>query len=59
MADERVDERVEVHASELVRWAVVALMILAGVGLFFWEAPRSQPIAGPGAEAASGVEDSR
>jgi hypothetical protein len=51
MADDRIDERVEVPASELARWAVVALMILAGVGLFFWEGTRSEPVAAPGAEA--------
>jgi hypothetical protein len=46
------DERVEVPASELARWALVALMILAGIGLFFWVGPDTEPVAASGQEAA-------
>ena len=39
---------------EMGRWIMVALVILAGLALFFWFASRSQPVAPPaGAETAA------
>jgi hypothetical protein len=37
------DDRVQLSGSELVRWMIVALVVLAGVGLFFYFAPSSKP----------------
>ena len=41
------DDRVQLSGSELVRWMIVALIILAGIGLFFYFAPSSQPAVPP------------
>jgi hypothetical protein len=32
---------------EMGRWITVAVLILAGIALFFWFAPSSQPVAPP------------
>ena len=32
------------------RWLMVAVLVLLGVGLYFWFAPRSRPAAPPAAE---------
>jgi hypothetical protein len=32
---------------EMGRWITVALLILAGLALFFWFAPSSDPVAPP------------
>jgi multidrug efflux pump subunit AcrA (membrane-fusion protein) len=37
------DDRVQLSGSELFRWMIVALVVLAGVGLFFFFAPSSKP----------------
>lgn len=39
-----VDERIEVALSDLGRWVAVAVLILAGVGLFLWVAPSTRPV---------------
>jgi hypothetical protein len=41
------DDRVVLSGSELVRWMVVAAIILAGIGLFFYFAPSSKPAVPP------------
>jgi multidrug efflux pump subunit AcrA (membrane-fusion protein) len=41
------DDRVELSRSELVRWMIVAAIILAGIGLFFYFAPSSKPAVPP------------
>jgi hypothetical protein len=41
------DDRVELSGSELVRWMIVAAIILAGIGLFFYFAPSSKPAVPP------------
>jgi hypothetical protein len=41
------DEKVELSGSELVRWLIVAIVILAGIGLFFYFAPASKPAVPP------------
>jgi hypothetical protein len=41
------DERLEIAGSELTRWLVIAGLVVAGIALFFWLAPRAQPVVGP------------
>jgi hypothetical protein len=41
------DDRVELTGSELIRWMIVAVVVLAGIGLFFYFAPSSQPAVPP------------
>jgi hypothetical protein len=40
-------ERVSLTGSELVRWLVVAALVIAGIGLFFYFAPSTQPVVPP------------
>ncbi|MEO8090764.1 MAG: hypothetical protein ABI703_10745 [Gemmatimonadales bacterium] len=40
-------DRVEVSGSELIRWLVVAALILGGIGLFFYFAPTTRPVMPP------------
>jgi hypothetical protein len=44
------DDRVVLSGSELVRWIVVAAVIIAGIGLFFYFAPSSKPAVPPSVE---------
>jgi hypothetical protein len=41
------DDRVVLSGSELIRWMVVAAIIIAGIGLFFYFAPSSKPAVPP------------
>jgi hypothetical protein len=41
------DDRVALSGSELIRWMVVAAIIIAGIGLFFYFAPSSKPAVPP------------
>jgi multidrug efflux pump subunit AcrA (membrane-fusion protein) len=41
------EDRVQLSGSELVRWLIVALVVLAGIGLFFYFAPSSEPAVPP------------
>ena len=41
------DDRVALSGSELVRWMVVAFIVMAGIGLFFYFAPSSKPAVPP------------
>jgi len=43
-------DRVELTGSELIRWLVVAALIIAGIGLFFYFAPASRPVVPPSVE---------
>ncbi len=43
-------DRVERSGSELIRWLVVAALIIAGIGLFFYFAPSSRPVVPPSVE---------
>ncbi len=40
-------DREELAGSELVRWAVVAAIIIAGIGLYFYFAPSTEPVVPP------------
>jgi hypothetical protein len=41
------DERSRIPAPELARWLFVAVLIVAGIVLYFRYAPRSAPIVTP------------
>ena len=41
------DERSRIPAGELARWLFVAVLILAGIVLYFRYAPRAEPIVKP------------
>jgi hypothetical protein len=43
-------DRVELSGSELIRWLVVAALIIAGIGLFFYFAPSAKPVVRPSVE---------
>jgi hypothetical protein len=33
---------------EVARWVVLALLVVIGIGCYFWLAPRTRPIETPG-----------
>ena len=41
------EERSEIQNAELSRWIVLLAVILIGVGLYFWLAPRTEPVVHP------------
>ena len=41
------DERTTVGGAELMRWLLVAALVVAGVALYFMFAPDSRPVATP------------
>jgi hypothetical protein len=41
------EERVTLSGSELVRWLIVAVIVIAGIVLFFYFAPSSKPAVPP------------
>ena len=43
-------DRVELSGSELFRWLLVAVLIIAGIGLFFYFAPSTKPVVPPSVE---------
>ncbi len=43
-------DRVTLSGSELIRWLVVAALIIAGIGLFFYFAPSTEPVVRPSVE---------
>lgn len=43
-------ERAVVTGSELIRWIIVAALIIGGIGLFFYFAPVTQPVVSPTVE---------
>jgi len=43
-------DRLEVSGWELSRWLVVAALIIAGIGLFFYFAPSTKPVVPPSVE---------
>lgn len=44
------EDRVVLSGSELVRWMIVAAIIIAGIGLFFYFAPSTKPAVPPSVE---------
>ncbi len=47
------DERVVLSGSELIRWLIVALVVIAGIGLFFYFAPSTKPAVPPSVQESS------
>jgi uncharacterized BrkB/YihY/UPF0761 family membrane protein len=43
-------DRVELSGSELIRWLLVAVLIIAGIVLFFYFAPSTRPVVPPSVE---------
>ena len=41
------EERSEIQNAELSRWFVLLAVILVGIGLYFWLAPRTEPVVHP------------
>jgi hypothetical protein len=41
------DDRTTLSGSELMRWVVVAIVVVVGIALFFYFAPSSQPAVPP------------
>ena len=46
------DDRVALSGSELVRWMVVAALVIAGIALFFYFAPSTKPAVPPSVQEA-------
>ena len=46
------EDRVALTGSELVRWMVVAAVIIAGIALFFYFAPSTKPAVPPSVQEA-------
>jgi hypothetical protein len=46
-------DRGELSGLELIRWLVVAALIIAGLGLFFYFAPSTTPVVPPSVEESS------
>jgi hypothetical protein len=44
------DDRVSLAGTELIRWLVVAAVIIAGIGLYFYFAPSTKPVVPPTVE---------
>jgi uncharacterized BrkB/YihY/UPF0761 family membrane protein len=40
-------DRESLTGSELVRWLIMALLIIVGIGLFFYFAPATEPVVPP------------
>jgi hypothetical protein len=47
------DERQEVTGSELARWIIIAVLVVAGLAAALWLAPGTEPIAPPVRESDS------
>jgi hypothetical protein len=43
-------DQVTLTGSELVRWIIVAAIVVAGIALFFYFAPSSEPAVPPSVE---------
>ncbi len=43
-------DRAELSGSELIRWLVVAALIIAGIALFFYFALATRPVVPPSVE---------
>lgn len=41
------EDQVSLSGSELIRWMIVAAIVIAGIGLFFYFAPSSKPPVPP------------
>jgi uncharacterized BrkB/YihY/UPF0761 family membrane protein len=46
------DDRVTLTGAELLRWLVVAALVIAGIALFFYFAPSTKPAVPPSVQEA-------
>jgi len=46
------DDRVVLSRSELLRWMIVAIVVIAGIALFFYFAPSTKPAVPPSVQEA-------
>jgi multidrug efflux pump subunit AcrA (membrane-fusion protein) len=46
-------DRVVLSGSELLRWLIIALVIIAGIGLYFYFAPSTDPAVPPSVQETS------
>jgi uncharacterized BrkB/YihY/UPF0761 family membrane protein len=46
------DDRVVLSGSELLRWMIVAIVVIAGIALFFYFAPSTKPAVPPSVQEA-------
>jgi hypothetical protein len=44
------NDQVTLAGSELARWMVVAVLVIVGIGLFFYFAPSTKPAVPPSVE---------
>jgi hypothetical protein len=44
------NDQVTLAGSELLRWIVIAVLIIAGIGLFLYFAPSTEPAVPPSVE---------
>lgn len=47
------EDRVVMSGSELLRWLIIAAVVIAGIGLFFYFAPSTEPAVPPSVEETS------
>lgn len=47
------DDRVALSGSELMRWLIIAVVIIAGIGLYFYFAPSTETAVPPSVEETS------
>ena len=47
------EQRAELSGSELVRWVIVALVVIAGIILYFYFAPSTKPAVPPSVQEVS------
>ena len=47
------NDRVVLSGSELLRWLIIAAVIIAGIGLFFYFSPSTEPAVPPSVEETS------
>jgi uncharacterized BrkB/YihY/UPF0761 family membrane protein len=46
------EDRIEMSGSELIRWLIVVVIIIVGIGLFFYFAPSTKPAVPPSVQEA-------
>ena len=48
------DERADVALPDLMRWIVIAVVVIIGIVLYFRLAPRTRPVVEPAGQEAAG-----
>ncbi|HYF40677.1 MAG TPA: hypothetical protein VD930_13365 [Gemmatimonadales bacterium] len=47
------DDKVTLSGSELIRWLIIAVVIIAGIALYFYFAPSTEPAVPPSVQESS------